>query len=135
MIYPVVILKQAESNHIALAPDWPNLRGNGTSIEDALLSVQEAIAAKVKEHIESQTPTPTPRTIEEACREKEYQGGIWAMIEADRVYSAVRHKRLNITLSEQLVDKLDRYASEHGLTRSGLLAIAALDYMKRNNAD
>ncbi|MDO3380466.1 type II toxin-antitoxin system HicB family antitoxin, partial [Geoalkalibacter halelectricus] len=87
MIYPVAILKQPESSYIALAPDWPNLRGTGTSIEDALLSVQEAIAARVKEHIESQTPTPTPRTIEEACREKEYQGGIWAMVEADRVYS------------------------------------------------
>ncbi|MGD0900707.1 MAG: type II toxin-antitoxin system HicB family antitoxin [Thermoguttaceae bacterium] len=43
----------------------------------------------------------------------------------------VNAKRINITIPERTLDAIDRFAQEHGQTRSGLLTEAAVTYMGR----
>ena len=38
-------------------------------------------------------------------------------------------KRVNITLPERLLAQMDTYAAQHGSTRSGLIAEAAMEYL------
>jgi metal-responsive CopG/Arc/MetJ family transcriptional regulator len=42
-----------------------------------------------------------------------------------------RQKRVNITIAEGLLSRLDRAAKTEGMTRSGFLAAAARDYLNR----
>jgi len=49
--------------------------------------------------------------------------GVAVLVAApDRVAKAVR---VNITLPEDILQAIDRHAEQHGLTRSGFLAVAA----------
>lgn len=38
-------------------------------------------------------------------------------------------KKLNVTLQEDLIARADEFAKEHGMTRSGLISVALLQYM------
>jgi metal-responsive CopG/Arc/MetJ family transcriptional regulator len=39
--------------------------------------------------------------------------------------------RVNITMPENLLDEVDRFAKDHGFTRSGLLAQAARQHIRK----
>lgn len=43
--------------------------------------------------------------------------------------SKISAKKLNITLREDLLDRMDNYADENGMTRSGLIAVAVTQYL------
>lgn len=38
-------------------------------------------------------------------------------------------KKLNVTIREDLVERMDEYADENGMTRSGLIAVAVTQYL------
>lgn len=38
-------------------------------------------------------------------------------------------KKLSVTIRSALLDRMDRYADENGMTRSGLIAIAVTQYL------
>jgi metal-responsive CopG/Arc/MetJ family transcriptional regulator len=38
-------------------------------------------------------------------------------------------KKLNVTIREDLLERMDNYADENGMTRSGLIAIAVTQYL------
>jgi hypothetical protein len=47
-----------------------------------------------------------------------------------RFEAPARSVRVNITLSEDLLAEVDRFAKRHGFTRSGLLAQAAREHIR-----
>ena len=54
---------------------------------------------------------------------------MWAFITIDLAKLSGRTHRINVTLPERILTLMDRYAVEHGETRSGLIAEAALEYI------
>ena len=56
------------------------------------------------------------------------------MVDIDLAKLKVRAKRVNITMSENLLLEIDRYAMQYHMTRSGLLAQAAGQYIHRKQA-
>lgn len=74
-------------------------------------------------------PIPSPRTIEEHRQTLDYADGVWAIVTVDLSKLSGKAKRINITLPERLIAVMDRYASAHGETRSGLIAQAAIEYI------
>jgi predicted DNA binding CopG/RHH family protein len=48
--------------------------------------------------------------------------------------AAPKTMRINITLPEDILTAIDRYAESHGLLRSGFIAKAAKDAMKLEDA-
>ena len=44
----------------------------------------------------------------------------------------ISRSRTNITVPEDLLAKIDRYAAQHGYTRSGLLVATVRDRIKRD---
>ena len=43
--------------------------------------------------------------------------------------SKVNAKKLNVTIREDLLERMDNYADENGMTRSGLIAISVTQYL------
>jgi hypothetical protein len=67
-------------------------------------------------------PAPTP--LEKLIANPDYEGGAWMLVDVDVSRLSTKPIRINISLPENLVQTIDRYAKAHHLTRSGFLAKA-----------
>lgn len=129
--YAVVIHKDPESDYGVTVPDLPGCFTAGSRVEEALEMAREAIECHLEGLILDGEPVPARRPIEEHQANPEYAGGVWALVDVD--FSALddRVERVNITLPRRLLTLIDAHAKRHGETRSGFLARAALEEMRR----
>ena len=74
-----------------------------------------------------------PRTVEAHIGNPDFTGGTWALVSIDLSKLSGKVRRVNITLPERLLNVLDRYATEHGETRSGLIARATMRYIAQQD--
>jgi len=129
--YPVVLHKDKGSDYGVTVPDLPGCFSAGKTIDEALAMAKEAIELHLEGLIEDGTPIPRPGRIEQHRRRKDYRGGTWAVVSIDPSGLRVHAKRINITVPERVLDAIDRFAEEHGQTRSGLLTEAAVAFMDK----
>lgn len=129
MRYPVVIHKDEDSDYGVTVPDMPGCFSAGESFDDALVQAVEAIECHLEGLLIDGEQIPSPGSIEIHQQNSDYAGGVWALVTVDLSKLSGKAKRINITLPERLVTVLDRYASTHGETRSGLIAQATIEYM------
>jgi predicted RNase H-like HicB family nuclease len=123
MLYPVYVYPGDDGHaHGVTVPDMP---GCFTAVDnwDALGSaVQEAIELYFEgEDME----VPKPSSLDTLMQDASYEGGIWMLVDIDLSRVRPKAQRLNVTLSQPLVRRIDGYAKQHGETRSGFLARAA----------
>jgi hypothetical protein len=71
---------------------------------------------------------PEPSGLDAVMAVEANRDGVAVLIAAP--VPAARAVRVNITLPEDLLADIDRYAQEHGTSRSGLLATAARRLVK-----
>jgi hypothetical protein len=70
---------------------------------------------------------PEPSTLEEVMSEPDNRTGVAILVSVKT--EQPRAVRVNVTLPEDVLERIDRYAEAHGFTRSGLLAQAAKKLM------
>ena len=131
MNYPVVLHKDAHSDFGVTVPDLPGCFSAGKTVDEALAMAKEAIELHLEGLMEDGHPIPRPGRIERHRQHSDYRDGMWAVVSIDPGSLRVRAKRINITIPERVLDAIDRFAEEHGQTRSGFLVEAASAYMGR----
>lgn len=131
MKYPVVIHKDKHSDYGVSVPDLPGCVSAGSTLDEALAMVREAIELHLEGMIEDGGVVPLATPIDQLQHDPDYAGGTWAIVDVDESTLRVGVKRVAITMPERVLDAIDRYAEEHGETRSGLLARAAVCYIGR----
>jgi predicted RNase H-like HicB family nuclease len=129
MRYPVVIHKDNESDYGVTVPDLPGCFSAGVTLDDALNQAIEAIECHLEGLLMDEEVIPLPQTIEYHHHDPDYQGGIWAVVTVNLTKLSGKTKRVNITLPEQILTLMDKYASEHGETRSDLVTQATLAFI------
>ncbi|NNM85884.1 MAG: type II toxin-antitoxin system HicB family antitoxin [Phycisphaerales bacterium] len=129
MNYPVVIHKDRNSDYGVIVPDLPGCFTFGRTIDEALAMAKEAIELHIQGLVEEALTLPPPGKVERYRRDPQFESGTWAMVHIDARRLRRRAKRINITMQERLLDKVDRAAGEQGETRSGFLEKAVLAYM------
>ena len=129
MRYPIVIHKDEDSDYGVTVPDLPGCFSAGESFDDALVQAVEAIECHIEGLLIDEEQIPLPGSIEVHQRNPDYANGVWALVTVDLSKLSGKAKRINITLPERLVTVMDRYASNQGETRSGLIAQATIEYM------
>ncbi len=102
-------------------PDFPGCISAGETFAEAAAGAHEALALHIEGMTEDGLELPAPTPPELVQREV---GAQCLMVEAT---APSRSVRLNISLDEGLVRRVDRAAELQGLTRSGFLAAAARD--------
>jgi predicted RNase H-like HicB family nuclease len=123
MQYIGLIHKDAGSDYGVSFPDFPGCITAGTTLEEARVMAQEALSLHVEGLIEDGEPLPAPTSLDEILADPENRDTIAVLaIAPARSSKAVR---VNITIPEDVLAKIDAYAREQGLTRSGLLTRAA----------
>ncbi len=129
MRYPVVIHKDPESDYGVTVPDLPGCFSAGDTLDDALKEAAEAIECHIEGLLTDGEPIPAPQTIEIHQHNPDYAEGIWAVVAIDITKLSGKTRRVNITLPERILTLMDKYASEHGETRSGFITQAAIEYI------
>ncbi len=130
MLYPIYVHQgDAEHAHGITIPDFPGCFSAVDNWDELPAMVQESIELYCEgEDME----LPKPSSLETLVKNKEYQGGIWMMLDINVSRLNLKSVQLNISLPSKLVSRLDAYVSSHQMTRSDFLMLAALEVMDQN---
>ena len=131
MRYPIVIHKDEHSDFGVSVPDIQGCYSAGSTYDEALTNVIEAIECHLEGLLMDNESIPLGSTMDKWMNHKEFKGGVWALIDIDLSQISGRAKRINITMPERVLKLIDLYAKNHSIkNRSSLLAEAALSYME-----
>lgn len=122
VLYPVYIQPgDAKHAHGIEFPDFPGCYSAADDWADIPANAQEAAEA----HFADGEPVPAPSALEQWLNHPDYQGGAWMLIDIDLSKINAKAVRLNISLPENLVVRIDEVARARKLSRSAFLALAA----------
>ena len=132
MRYPIVI-EAGDSKHAfgVVVPDLPGCFSAGDTMDDALNNAREAILLHLEGLLDDGKAFPAPSLIEQLQKKRSYRGWTWAVVEVDASELGDKAARINITLPQRILRAVDAYARKLGETRSGFIARAALDAMRK----
>jgi predicted RNase H-like HicB family nuclease len=133
MKYPIVLHKEKDSDYGVTIPDVPGCYTAGSTIEEAIAMAQEAIQCHLEGLLIDKEPLPLSSSIEENQKKPDFENGIWAIVDIDIAKLSIKSKRVNITIPETVLHSVDKYAKQHGESRSGLLTQAVTEYMEVHN--
>ena len=125
--YIGLIHKDPNSDFGVSFPDFPGVITAGTTLDDARAMAEEALALHVEGMVEDGEAIPEPSTLEEVMSDPDNRSGVAILVSVKT--EQPKAIRVNVTLPEDVLAQIDRYAEAHGFTRSGLLAQAAKKLM------
>jgi len=121
--YIALIHKENDSDYGVSFPDLPGCVTAGSTLDEARAMAVEALALHLEGMSEEKEPVPEPSSLEEVMADAVNRDGVAILVPApDRPAKAVR---VNITLPEEALQAIDKFAEAHGFTRSGFLTAAA----------
>ncbi len=126
--YIGLIHKDAESDYGVSFPDFPGVVTAGTDLDNARAMAEEALALHIEGLAEDGEAIPEPSSLEAVMSDPENQAGVAILVAVKT--EAKKAVRVNVTLPEDVLNEIDAFAEEHGLTRSGFLARAARHEMQ-----
>jgi predicted RNase H-like HicB family nuclease len=132
MRYPVAI-ETGDSSHAygVVVPDLPGCFSAGDTLDEAFTNSREAILLHLEGLLDAGKPFPAATPIEQLQKKRSYRGWIWAVIDVDASELGDKAARINITLPQRILRAVDIHAKKQGETRSGFLARAAVDAMRK----
>jgi predicted RNase H-like HicB family nuclease len=121
--YIGIIHKDPDSDYGVSFPDFPGCISAGLTLQDALFMGSEALTGHMGLMVDEGEAIPEPSTMEAILADPDNRDGVPVLIPAPTLSS--KAVRVNITIPEDTLVAIDRYAEAHGFTRSGFLTQAA----------
>ena len=109
--------------------DLPGCFSAGDNLDEALRNAREAILLHLDRLLDDGLYFPKPSTIEQLSSKRSYRG--WPGRSSTLTSASSEAARINITLPQRILRAVDAHARKQGETRSGFLARAALDAMRK----
>lgn len=120
--YIALIRKEKNSIFGVEFPDFPGCISAGDTLDEAASSAKEALELHVEGMLEDGDSIPEPSGIEAVRDMPGSTGAVPVLLD---VKVTRKNRRINITIDEGLLQKVDAVAAARGTTRSGFLAEAA----------
>ncbi len=121
--YFALMHKEPASDFGVSFPDFPGCVTAGATPDEAANMAAEALALHIEGMVEDGDTIPEPATFDLIRDSEDAKGAaILAVTVPDQPSKVVR---LNITLQERVLERIDKAAARRGLTRSGFIAVAA----------
>lgn len=127
--YIGLIHKDADSDYGVSFPDFPGCVSAGTTLDEARVGAEEALALHIEGMIEDGEAIPEPTSLEDIMADPENRDGVAILVKALSLDQ--RSIRVNVTFPEDVLRQIDSYAQRAGFTRSGFLAVAAKHEIER----
>jgi predicted RNase H-like HicB family nuclease len=123
----VAIIERGASGYGAFFPDVPGCTSAGATVQEAAENAEQALHGHLTLNLEHGESLPEATALDAIPADPEIDEAARILVRFDIPGRAVR---VNITLPEDLLEAVDRFAKGHGYTRSGLLAHAAREHIK-----
>ncbi|CAN7593326.1 type II toxin-antitoxin system HicB family antitoxin [Mesorhizobium sp. LjRoot246] len=121
--YIGLIHKDAESDFGVSFPDFPGVITAGKDLDDARVMAEEALAFHVEGLVEDGEAIPEPSSLAEVMASAANRDGVAILVGVKT--ETKKAVRVNITLPDDVLQRIDAFAEAHGYTRSGFIAKAA----------
>lgn len=124
MLYPVYVYPgDGQTAHGIIFPDFPGCHSAADTWEDIPSMCQQAMLAHFAGEPANNVPAPSnPSDLESSGQ---YAGGLWMLVELDASALDAEPVQLKVSLPAHLVQSIDAYVEQHGMTRSSFLTEAA----------
>ena len=132
MNYIGLIHKEAKSDYGVSFPDFPGVVTAGKDLDDARAMAEEALALHIDGLLEDGEAIPEASSLEQVMSDPDNKDGVAILVAVKT--DAVKSVRVNVTLPEDVLAQIDKFAKERGLSRSGFLAQAAKKALERGAA-
>jgi predicted RNase H-like HicB family nuclease len=119
-----LIHKDADSDYGVSFPDLPGVVTAGVDLDDARAMAEEALALHLEGMEADHDPIPEPSSLEAVMADRENRDAVAILVKAPA--KAAKAVRINVTVPEDELEAIDRYAAEQGYSRSGFLVHAAM---------
>jgi predicted RNase H-like HicB family nuclease len=130
-VYPAIITKAEGEDYGVVFPDLPGCVTTGETIGEAAEMAIEAVAGHVGTMIDANEPVPEPAALDTPL--PDWLADIAGKVVAGPVLVPVeipsRSVRINISLDDALLARLDRAAAAENETRSGFIARAVRELL------
>jgi predicted RNase H-like HicB family nuclease len=133
MRYPIAI-ETGDARHAygVVVPDLPGCFSAGDTLDEAMTNAQEAILLHLEGLLDEDKTFPKPSDIERLRSRRGFRNWTWAIVDVDMSQLGDKAARINITLPQRVLRAVDAHARRQGETRSGFLARAAMDAMRKS---
>jgi predicted RNase H-like HicB family nuclease len=121
--YIALIHKDPGSDYGVSFPDLPGCVTAGVDLDDARAMAEEALALHLGAMAEDAEPIPEPSSLEAVMADRENRDAVAILVRAPP--ATAKAVRVNMTIPENELEQIDKFAAEHGMTRSGFLLHAA----------
>ncbi len=123
-LYVAVIERErGEPNWSILFPDFPEIASVAETPDDWATQAFDALSTAIDARREDGQPVPDPTPLDQVTQDWPYPWPAKPVLVA--VESSVSAIRVNVSLEQALLERIDRAAERRGMTRSGLLAEGA----------
>lgn len=133
MRIPIVLHKDPKSDYGVIVPDLPGCFSAGRTLEEAIAMAREAIECHIEGMIDDHEPLPGLTPLDVHQKRRGYAGGTWAIVEIDLATLQGKARRINLTVPERVLRRVDRAAERAGESRSGFLTRAALQAARQES--
>lgn len=120
--YVALIHKDADSDFGVSFPDFPGCVTAGSSLGEAASMAAEALTGHIEFMVDEGIAIPEPTDLDSIMQDPDNRTGVPTLVGVSARAKAVR---VNITMPQDVLEQIDRYAEAHGLSRSGFLTKAA----------
>lgn len=127
MLFSIVIHKDKDSDYGVTVPDLAGCFSAGDTLEEAVANAREAIELHLEGLLESGEAFEA-RVPEAHLANPDYAGGIWHLVDVNLTDLRGKATRINITVPERVLGRIDRAAHAVGQNRSAFLVGAGLRY-------
>ncbi|MES2961290.1 MAG: type II toxin-antitoxin system HicB family antitoxin [Pseudomonadota bacterium] len=124
-IYLAVIQKDKSSDYAVIFPDFPTCITAGKTLDEAQNMAEEALQFHIDGMIEDKEEIPAPASLERV--KAKYKKAEIFLVVPVKIPSKVT--RINITIDEKFLRKLDKYLENHDESRSSFFVSAAKKVM------
>jgi len=122
--YIAVVHKDPKSDFGVSFPDFPGCITAGSSIDEAKDMAHDALSLHIKGMMEDGENIPTPSKLEDIMDDPDYADAA-AILIVSVSEAKPRSIRVNITVPEDMLRKIDTIARKKGMSRSSFLVHAA----------
>lgn len=126
--FPAIVEKSSDGFGVFF-PDLPGCTSAGATVQEAALNAEEALQAHIDLSVEHGDAIPEPSALDAIAVATDVAEVGRILVRAEPPGRAVR---VNVTIQEDLLAAVDRYAARLGYSRSGLLAQAVRERMRRD---
>ena len=121
--YIALLRKEPDSDYSVDFPDFPGCVTAGLTLAEAKAMATEALAGHVEVMAEHGDPIPAPSSLEAALADPDNADAVPFLVSVD--VPGDRAVRVNVTLPESLLHRIDAAARARRVSRSAFLARAA----------